>query len=281
MKLTTLSILLACCLALQIQASPKTLEPAELTMAGWTLEERLALGLHQVSLGHLSQGIATLEDTKDAELDPEAGERLDRATQRAKQLQDSRDRLMRWAVDNKKSLRWPLDDKMVVLKAKSWKDGLLTVRKSKKHELTELRAGEMTMAFLAANFKRKSDDFGADWLEGYCRAMSGDPQWQAALPKKFAQEVLFAADMDQAKQLRAAGPFLTALMEGVQGQGAATMDFERWSRTVKSTRWLGHRKPLLLELATRSFHAQVQEQGLSAAMNASVEELKNGRMRFT
>lgn len=255
--------------------------PAVLSMAGWTLEERLALGLHQISLGHLATGLATLQDSKDAELDEELEQRLQRATERTQALMAARDQLMNWAVDNKKSLRWPLKDKMVVLKPKSWKNGVLTVRKSKKHEVTELRAQDMTMAFLAANFKKKSTKYGAGWLESYCLAMAGMDKWQAALPKNFPGETEFSGDLKQAQKLIPAGPFVAAMASGVEGQGETEMDFEDMSKTLKSRRWLGHRKPLLLELARRNYTAQVRSEGLAVTLNAEVEELENGRMRFT
>ncbi len=263
----------------QEEAKQETTQ-APLTMDGWTGQELLALGLYQVSQGHLVQGLASLEDLRGATLDEATQQRLSRATDRARQLIDSRDKLMAWTVENKKKLRWPTDDKMTVLKPTAWKDGVLTVRKSSKHPLTELAAADMNMAFLAANFNKKANRFGVQWLESYCLAMAGEAKWAAALPKEFAQGEAFTSDLTQGLKCLPSGPTIQSLIAGV-AQDGTELDFKKLAKTVSSTGWLAHRKPLLLTMARRTYEAQLEEKGLAASLHGVVEDLGEGRVRIT
>ncbi|MCP5024168.1 MAG: hypothetical protein GY930_20665, partial [bacterium] len=258
----------------------QTAAQAPLTMDGWTGQELLALGLHQVSQGHLVQGLASLEDLRGITLDEATTQRMTRAGERVRQLIASRDKLMTWMVANKKKLRWVTDGKATVLKPSAWKDGVLTVKASSKHNVTELAAADMPMAFLALNFNKKANRFGVEWLESYCLAMAGDAKWEAALPKKFADGEVFASDMRGALESIPVGASIQDLADGVAGKGR-DIDFKELGKVVKSTEWLTHRKPLLLTLARSGFENQLKEKGLAASLHGKVEELGKGRVRIT
>lgn len=249
-------------------------------MDGWTGQELLALGLHQVSQGHLVQGLASLEDLRGATLDDATQQRLTRAGDRVRQLIASRDELMTWMVANKKKLRWAADGKATVLKPSAWKDGVLTVKASSKHAVTELAASDMPMSFLALNFNKKANRFGVEWLESYCLAMAGETKWKAALPKKFADSEAFTNDMRGALKSIPVGASIQDLANGVAGTGR-DINFKELGKVVTSTQWLAHRKPLLLAMARSSFEKQLKENGLAASLHGKVEDLGKGRVRIT
>ncbi|MCP5020484.1 MAG: hypothetical protein GY930_01800 [bacterium] len=250
-------------------------------LGSWSARERLAHGIHQASLGRLELGLATLNAQVESPASGAVSDYLNRTKARLTQLIDSRDQLIRWAIDNKKRLRWPLDGKMVVIKPQSWKDGVLTIAKSSKFDFTEVSAQDLPMAFLAANYKKKSERFGAPWLEAYCLAMSANPAWSKAMPKDMPDKAAFLTDQESLPKFLKAGVVLAALDESSKGKQPSFEAVPPLAKSLVGSSWLAHRKPLLLHIARTTYMAHAKKKGLAGLLHGNIEDLGEGRIRLT
>ncbi len=148
------------------------------TLQPFTPEQSLALALYQAKNANFDQAILTLEKAASAAENPAS---ITSELKRMQALVSARDLFLTAAAKEGKKLRFPLGEKPVLIKAKGWKDGVLSLSPTRKVPLEQIPNAKLDSEFLALNWKKLPAEMGPNWLYGYVLFLAGDKRWQRAM----------------------------------------------------------------------------------------------------